>query len=51
MPNEFQMMMDSRLKIIPITNCYIDDILIASKVYLVNKNLKYLGQQEHESKM
>ena len=31
MPNEFQMVMNSLLKDIPFTNCYIDDILIASK--------------------
>ena len=31
MPNEFQRAMDSLLKDNPFTNCYIDDILIASK--------------------
>ena len=31
MPNKFQRVMDSFLKVIPFTNCYIDDILIASK--------------------
>ena len=31
MPNEFQRVMDSILKNIPFTNCYIDDILVASK--------------------
>ena len=31
MPNEFQRVMDSLLKDVPFTNCYIDDILIASK--------------------
>ena len=31
MPNDFQRVMDSLLKDIPFTNCYIDDILIASK--------------------
>ena len=31
MPNKFQKVMDSLLKDIPFTNCYIDDILIASK--------------------
>ena len=31
MPNEFQRVMDSLLKDILFTNCYIDDILIASK--------------------
>ena len=31
MPNEFQRVIDSLLKDIPFTNCYIDDILIASK--------------------
>ena len=31
MPNEFQRVMDSLLKDIPFTNCYINDILIASK--------------------
>ena len=29
MPNEFQRVMDSLLKNIPFTNCYIDDILVA----------------------
>ena len=31
MPNEFQRIMDSLLKNIPFTNCYIDDILVASR--------------------
>ena len=31
MPNEFQRVMDLLLKDITFTNCYIDDILIASK--------------------
>ena len=31
MPNEFQRVTDSLLKDFPFTNCYIDDILIASK--------------------
>ena len=31
MPNELQRVMDSVLKNIPLTNCYIDDILVASK--------------------
>ena len=31
MHNEFQRVMDSLLKGIPFTNCYIDDILVASK--------------------
>ena len=31
MPNEFQRVMDSMLKNIPFTNCYIDDILVASR--------------------
>ena len=31
MPNDFQRVMDSLLKDILFTNCYIDDILIASK--------------------
>ena len=31
MPNEFQRVMDSLLKNIPFTNCYIDDILVASR--------------------
>ena len=30
-PNEFQRVIDSLLRDIPFTNCYIDDILIASK--------------------
>ena len=31
MPNEFQRVMDSTLGNIPFTNCYFDDILVASK--------------------
>ena len=31
MPNEFQRVMDSLLKNITFTNCYIDDILVASR--------------------
>ena len=31
MPSEFQRVMDSTLATIPFTNCYLDDILIASK--------------------
>ena len=31
MPNEFQRVIDSLLKNIPFTNCYIDDILVAWK--------------------
>ena len=31
MPNEFQRVLDSLLKNIPFTNCYIDDILVASR--------------------
>ena len=31
MPNEFQRVMDSLMKSIPFTNCYIDDILVASR--------------------
>ena len=31
MPNEFQRVMDSLLKSIPFLNCYIEDILVASK--------------------
>ena len=31
MPNEFQRVMDSVLKNIPFTNCYIDNILVASR--------------------
>ena len=31
MPNEFQRVMDSTLGNIPYTNCYLDDILVASK--------------------
>ena len=34
MQNEFKRVMDSLLKHIPFTNCYIDDILIASKASL-----------------
>ena len=52
MPNEFQRVMDSLLKDITFTNCYIDDILIASKGFLNEhtiKNFNCLGQQEHGS--
>ena len=31
MPNEFQRVIDSLLKNIPFTNCYIDGILVASR--------------------
>ena len=31
MPNEFQRVVDSLLNGIPFTNCYIDDILVATK--------------------
>ena len=31
MPNEFQRVMDSTLGKIPFTNCYLEDILVASK--------------------
>ena len=31
MPREFQRVMDSTLGSIPFTNCYLDDILVASK--------------------
>ena len=40
MPNEFQRLMDSTLGSIPFTNCYLDDILIASKeTFLDHKNI------------
>ena len=40
MPNEFQRVMDSTLGSIPFTNCYLDDILIASKgTFLDHKNI------------
>ena len=40
MPNEFQRVMDSTLSSIPFTNCYLDDILIASKgTFLDHKNI------------
>ena len=53
MPNEFQRVMDSLLKDIPFTNCYIDDILIPSKGSQsdINKILKHLRQQEQGGKM
>ena len=38
MPNEFQRVMDSLLKNIPFTNCYIDDILVASRGSLEEQN-------------
>ena len=38
--NEFQRVMDSTLRNIPFTNCYLDDILIASKeTFLEHKNI------------
>ena len=40
MPNDFQRVMDSLLKDITFTNCYIDDILIASKGSL-NEHKRY----------
>ena len=40
MPNEFQRVMDSTLGSIPFTNCYLDDILIASKgTFVDHKNI------------
>ena len=40
MPNEFQRLMDSTLGSITFTNCYLDDILIASKgTFLDHKNI------------
>ena len=40
MPSEFQRVMDSTLGSIPFTNCYLDDILIASKgIFLDHKNI------------
>ena len=40
MPNEFQRVMDSTIGSIPFTNCYLDDILIASKgTFLDHKNI------------
>ena len=40
MPNEFQRVTDSTLGSIPFTNCYLDDILIASKgTFLDHKNI------------
>ena len=42
MPNEFQRVMDSLLKNIPFTNCYIDDILVASRGSLEeHKSIEY----------
>ena len=39
-PNEFQRVMDSTLGSIPFTNCYLDDILIASKgTFIYHKNI------------
>ena len=39
-PNEFRRVMDSTLGSIPFTNCYLDDILIASKgTFLDHKNI------------
>ena len=40
MPNEFQRVMDPTLGSIPFTNCYLDEILIASKGnFLDHKNI------------
>ena len=40
LPNEFQRVMDSTLGSIPFTNCYLDDIFIASKgTFLDHKNI------------
>ena len=40
MPNEFQRVLDSTLRSIPFTNCYLDGILIASKgTFLDHKNI------------
>ena len=42
MPDEFQRVMDSSLGTIPFTNCYLDDILIASKgSFLDHKNIVF----------
>ena len=50
LPNEFQRVMDSTLGAIPFTNCYLDDILIASKgSFLDHKNIvfKILSTLDH----
>ena len=53
MPNELQRVMDSLLKNIPFTNCYVDDILVASKESLeeheaiVDKILTILGKNNN----
>ena len=40
MPTEFQRLMDTMLGSIPFTNCYLDDILVASKgSFLDHKNI------------
>ena len=42
MPNEFQRVMDSTLGKFPITNCYLDDILVASKgSFIDHKKIVY----------
>ena len=42
MPNEFQRVLDSTLGSIPFTNCYLDDILIASKgTFLDHKDMAF----------
>ena len=42
MPNEFQRIMDSLIGNIPFTNCYLDDILVASKgSFIDHKNIVY----------
>ena len=42
MSNEFQRVMDSILKDFPFTNCYIDDVLLASKGSLNELNTLFL---------
>ena len=42
MPNEFQRVMDSTLGNIPFINCYLDDILVASKgSFIDHKKIVY----------
>ena len=42
MPNEFQRVMDSTIRNISFTNCYLDDILVASKEsFIHHKKIVY----------
>ena len=57
MPNELQRIMNSLSKGIPLTNCYIDDIIIASEGTMsehkatVEKNSGYTGQKQYSREL